>query len=247
MTLSRGAFAMTCTAGALSGCALLANLSQFDGATNALVDGSTPRDANLGPDAASADDGPAGDVSVLDDGGDSAGATDGDADAGPVNLIQNPGFELGIIPWTTFSDGSLSPTLAASTAHYHTGSYSGFVGARTQAYEGTVQEIGQSIVQGHTYMVTAWALVDVHADAGLDAGASSSQPVYATAAINCLVDGSKVTNYTQIATALANDTGWTRLFGAFTPPACTLSSMELYVAGPAAGVDLYVDDVSLVP
>jgi hypothetical protein len=196
-------------------------------------------------------DGPAAEGSTLADGGDSAGAdgaTD-DGDAGPVNLIQNPSFELGIFPWTTFSDGALSPTLAVSTANAHSGSFSGFVGARTQAYEGTVQEVGQSIVLGHTYTVTAWALVAVPADGGLDASdaAAAGQPVYVTAAINCLVDGSKVTNYTEIGYALTSGSGWTRLFGTFTPPACTLSSMELYVAGPAPGIDLYVDDVSLVP
>jgi hypothetical protein len=243
MSLSRGAFVMISTAGALSGCAILANLSQFDGATNA----PTHLDANPGLDATG--DGPAGDVSTLDDGGDSAG-TDGatdDGDAGAVNLIQNPGFELGILPWTTFSDGSRSPTLAVSMANAHSGAFSGFVGARTQPYEGTVQEIGQSIIQGHTYTATAWALIAVPADGGLDAAAGASQPAYVTAAINCLVDGSKVTNYTEIAYAIANDSAWTRLSGTFTPPPCTLSSMELYVAGPAAGVDLYVDDVSLLP
>jgi Carbohydrate binding domain len=224
----------------------VANLSEFDGAHDAVPDGGS--DANVPIDAAHdrAAEGATGaadasEEEALDD------VSGGQGDVAPTDLIENPGFENGISPWTTYSDGSLMPSLATSTAHAHTGSYSGYVTDRTQTFEGTVQNIGSLVTQGHTYTASAWALVAYPTDGGSDAGVGGNQPVYMTAAVKCLVDGSIAVNYPQIASATATTTGWTRLAGTFVVPTCALEALEVYVAGPAAGVDLYVDDVSVLP
>jgi hypothetical protein len=52
-------------------------------------------------------------------------------------------------------------------------------------------------------------------------------------------------SYLHIADATGGNASWTQLSGAFTVPTCTLSELSLYVEGPAAGVNLYVDDVGV--
>jgi hypothetical protein len=59
-----------------------------------------------------------------------------------------------------------------------------------------------------------------------------------------------VKTYQPINITIGNDTTWTELYGVFTlPPAstCTLASLEVYVAGPDPGVELFVDDVGVFP
>ena len=48
-----------------------------------------------------------------------------------------------------------------------------------------------------------------------------------------------------MASATATDGAWVELVGALTVPNCTLTTANFYLEGPAAGVDLYLDDVSL--
>ncbi|MBV9945677.1 MAG: hypothetical protein JOZ69_02390, partial [Myxococcales bacterium] len=120
----------------LLGCNLLANLGQFDGAEAAGVDG-----GGQGEDGGTDAGQPPPDTGRPEESGPPAEASSGDAgDAGGIDLIRNPGFEQGISPWTTFSDGALIPTLAVSSRFAHTGTFSGWVSNRTQTFEGTVQE-----------------------------------------------------------------------------------------------------------
>ena len=56
------------------------------------------------------------------------------------------------------------------------------------------------------------------------------------------------TRYEHLAEGTATDTTWTELSGTFTLDLSgTPSNLVLYVEGPAAGVDLLVDDVSVQP
>ncbi len=257
-TMSRRPWALIGVAASFCGCMFVADLPQFDGAKEVVVDGATA-DVNAPGDEATVADEPAPDQSEAGTGDEAPvdmdateAATDvtmppGDEpDVQPVNLISNPSFEEGISPWTTYSDGSLMPTLTTTTAHAHTGSYSGYVTNRTQPFEGTVQDIGVLVVQGQTYNTDAWAMVGYPSDGG-DAAVGGAQPVYLTVAVKCLIDGSSMANYTQLATGTATTSGWVHLVGQLTMPTCTtLIAVEIYVAGPAAGVDLYVDDMTVV-
>ena len=52
-----------------------------------------------------------------------------------------------------------------------------------------------------------------------------------------------MTTYNWIGGATANAATWTQLSGTFSVPTCTtLSGLVVYAEGPAAGVDLFVDD-----
>jgi hypothetical protein len=287
----------------LGGCAVFADLGEFAGYHEVPPDADDDSslqdvaiDRSSGHPDASADGG-------RGDGGKDGGGADA-RDAGAPNLIENPSFEQGLSPWTTFDDNGVLPLLNVSPAHAHSGLYSGWVSDRTQPFQGTVQDLSHAIVPGHTYSMIAWAMVGPGPDAGGqaleggppdgdppaegghasadsgDAGAPSdagdasldganaaldaagdaleeagpfslsSQPVYEAVAVSCLVDGAVVTTRRPIDITLGNPTTWTELYGLFTVPtasACSLVSFQVYVAGPDPGVELFVDDVSVVP
>jgi hypothetical protein len=249
----------------LSACALIGNLQQFDGARQASSDADS--DGQAGEVEASAEasaDSTANSEASADVSTDRSVAADApvadasvDESSAPVNLVSNPGFEQGTLGWSSFSDGSLMPTIATSSTFVHTGTFAGYVTDRTQAFEGMVQEMGGIMLAGHTYAVSAWALFDIpDAGAGFgDAGPPPQmEPLDITAAERCLDDGATVTNYVNIVIINKSPDTWTQLTSAYTvsgngvgmDPQCTLTGLELYVSGPAPGVDLYVDDVSVV-
>jgi hypothetical protein len=192
---------------------------------------------------------PKADASEMADAADAEGASQVDAtlDAAPMNIIRNPGFELGVTPWTTFSDGTSVATLDASSTFVHSGMYSGHVSNRTKPFQGAVQEIHNLVIPGHTYQAVAWVLVGNPADAGPDAAAILPQPTQFTAAVTCLVDGAQTTTYIPVGISSADSSTWMSVSGALTVPICDLSMLEIYVEGPAPGLDMYVDDLSLTP
>jgi hypothetical protein len=253
--------------GCLAGCNLIANLGQFDGATaadgaaDAGGDGSQSTKGNDGSMAEDARDGSvdegASDGSMADaSDGSMTGASDGpnaegQADAAPINLIQNPGFELGTSPWYTFTSSTGTALLQVSSQYAHSGTYSGWVSDRTATFQGTAQDLTQSATQGQTYAASAWVLVENPGDAGTgdagtDAGPILDQPASITVAATCLTDGASNITYLQAGAAAANSSSWTKVAGSFTVPVCTLTDLQFYVEGPAVGIDLYVDDVSVV-
>jgi hypothetical protein len=241
--------------GCLAGCNLIANLGQFDGATaadgaaDAVGDGSQSTkgsgDGSMAEDArdGSVDEG-ASDGSIAD-ASDGASA-EGEAGMAAINLIQNPGFELGTSPWYSFTSSIGAALLQVSSQYAHSGTYSGWVSDRTATFQGTAQDLTQSATQGQTYAASAWVLVQNPGDAGTDAGAIQDQPASITVAATCLTDGASNITYLQAGAAAANSSSWTKVSGSFTVPVCTLTALQFYVEGPAVGIDLYVDDVSVV-
>jgi Carbohydrate binding domain len=227
----------------LGGCGLIANLGQFNGATAAEpLDGSAT-DAGDAPGNDGDDDSLLG---ARDDGSDEGGETD----VATGNLIENPGFEFGIGPWTTFIDGTILPTLDVTSTHAHSGGFSGWVTNRTQTFQGTVQDIKQRAIQGHTYVVSAWAMIGYGTDGGsadTGTGAGSAEPVDVVAKVTCLVDAATVVSYIRIGSATATSSSWAQMSGPLTVPACAMTALQVYVEGPAPGIDLYVDDVSVLP
>jgi hypothetical protein len=250
--------------GCLAGCNLIANLGQFDGATAADgasdgspstkrgSDGSTAKDARDGSVDEGSSDGSIADASDGSKADASDGASaEGEAGMTATNLIQNPGFELGTSPWYTFTSSTGTALLQVSSQYAHSGMYSGWVSDRTATFQGTAQDLTQSATQGQTYAASAWVLVENPGDAGTgdagtDAGPILDQPASITVAATCLTDGASNITYLQAGAAAANSSSWTKVSGTFTVPVCTLTDLQFYVEGPAVGIDLYVDDVSVV-
>jgi endo-1,4-beta-xylanase len=143
------------------------------------------------------------------------------------NLVTNPGFETGTNGWYTWSG-----TLSATTAQAHSGTQSGVVTDRTATWNGPVYSLLSAVTPGATYAATAWARVD----------GAASDSVDITLKITC---AGAPDLYEQIASATATDASWVQLNGTFTVPLCQLTDFEIYLEGPAAGEDLYVDDVSV--
>jgi hypothetical protein len=50
--------------------------------------------------------------------------------------------------------------------------------------------------------------------------------------------------YSPIAATAVGD-AWTPVSGEFTAPTCVLSELRIYLEGPPADVDFFVDDVSM--
>jgi endo-1,4-beta-xylanase len=141
------------------------------------------------------------------------------------NLVLNPGFESGTASWFAWGP----PTFTSSTALPRTGSRSALVQNRTDAWNGVAQSVMGLLQPTNTYRISAWVRL-------LSGG---SQPVLLTMH---KVDANGTT-YTTVASGTANSTGWTQLIGGYTLNVSgTLTNLNLYMEGPAAGVSFYADD-----
>jgi hypothetical protein len=158
------------------------------------------------------------------------GGTGGTSGNGGANLITNPDFESGVWNWSAAFGGEL----AASAAQAHGGAQSVVVTERTQTFHGAHYDLTSIAELGASYSFGAFAKL----------GGAASDTLNLTAFINCEGQSSR---YIQIDTAAASDSDWTELTGELTLPAsfqCSLNQVLVYVEGAAAGVDIYVDDVS---
>jgi hypothetical protein len=59
----------------------------------------------------------------------------------------------------------------------------------------------------------------------------------------CAGDGEP--SYLALAAGEASQADWRKLSASFEAPTCELTQLAVYFEGPAAGVDFYLDDVSL--
>jgi hypothetical protein len=160
------------------------------------------------------------------------------------NLLANPGFECGISPWTQLGQTAVEVTTTVA----HSGRYSCWATQRGAAYTGPTQLIVPALDAGQTYQGSAWTLVGAADAAANPDGADGSadiQTVQLTFYATCAVDAGR--QYFRVASGTANTSSWTQITGSFTLPGTCTTPLEpgLYVEGPPAGVDLYVDDVVL--
>jgi hypothetical protein len=145
-----------------------------------------------------------------------------------VDLIANGGFESGTTSgWFGFG----SPTITATTAQAHSGHWSVIATNRTATFMGPAVDLHTTATAG-AYHASAWVRLD---------GAAASQ-IFMTAKITC---AGAADQFMRIGTADATDSDWAPLTGTLTVPSCSLSGLVVYFEGPAAGVNEYVDDVSL--
>ncbi len=147
-----------------------------------------------------------------------------------VNLLTNPGFETGTTTGWTGRGGS---SLAASSAQVHTGSFSGLASNRTQTWEGPMQSLLGVMQNGKSYKISGWVRLQ-NADSN-----SIGLTVQQT--------DSGGTQYHSVEWLTGYDDQWVLLSGGFTLNVNgTLSVLDVYFEGPAAGVNFYLDDAEVV-
>ena len=143
---------------------------------------------------------------------------------GNANVLNNPGFESGTADWV-----GRSCSISAVTSPVYSGTYSGRAYGRTSTWQGIQQDMMDKMVIGGTYTISGYVRIS----------GASSDTVKVTVQ---RVDGNG-TNYTNVDTATANNSGWVHLSGNYTLNVSgTLAELWVYFEGPASGVDIYVDD-----
>lgn len=153
-------------------------------------------------------------------------------DPGPppsTNIVANGAFETSTEGW--FGFGSVTAT--ATTDRAHGGTRSALISGRTASWNGLATSLLGRLTPGASYSVSAWAQVGT--------GSSNVNLTFQNAC-----DGG-ATNFTFVAGATANASTWTRLQGTLVAPNCTLTTGNFYIEGAPAGVDIYLDDVEILP
>lgn len=203
------------------------------------------------------------DVALADSSGDSGSSTSdaGDAvtlDDGPVNfgdagnLIQNPSCENGTSPWTTLG----GTPLASSTAFVHTGDTAScwsydrhdveMIGEPV-SYDGPLQDITSVVVPGHLYNASVWVLWAPPLD-GASGGPYGPQTVKLTVRYTCGPQTTPNYPYSQWVTDTPQAT-WVQVVmqpDIVVPAGCDPLDIQLYVEGVDLGLDLYVDEMTLL-
>jgi hypothetical protein len=224
--LARGAAAVGCAL-CLSRC----SLADFDGLSSGLEPVDTLDNSTLLGAAGAA--GLATDPSggMASDAGESGASGDGGSTAvstGPRNLIVNPSFDGGASRWAAV--GSCSVTL--STDSPRSGSACLLVSNRTESWQGPGYNLVGVAAPATSYTAKVWART-----------AQGSATMTLTYKHRCADDAADPT-YSPLGSNLVSSE-WTELTASLTVPDCTLSDSLLYVEGPAAGTDFYIDDASL--
>jgi GH35 family endo-1,4-beta-xylanase len=144
------------------------------------------------------------------------------------NIIANAGFEAGTaIGWGWNAAGG---NLIAVTDHAHSGSYGGLTEIRSSTGQGPSQDITGKVIDGKTYRCSAWVRLE------------NSTSGFVSMSIKQVDDGG--THSYGVASGTAYDNQWVYLDGTFPLNVNgTLQNLSIYISGPAAGVNFYVDDV----
>lgn len=145
------------------------------------------------------------------------------------NLLQNGDFESGSSGWFGFGPAVVS----ATSARANSGTQSGLAANRLANWQGIATNLLGIIEPGASYDASAFVSVS-----------SASDVVNLTLQLAC--DGQPA-SFTQVASGTANATGWLELTGSFSVPATcgAVTTATFYAEGPPAGVDIYLDDVTL--
>lgn len=169
-------------------------------------------------------------------GGGSQMGAEGDADLVASlsnNLIADPGFELGTTGWTGFGTSQVTSV----RDNPHSGEQClGSVG-REETWMGPSYPLTTLIASSQVYSVSAW----VRISEGASVVSVSTKTVCPNADA-----GAPTELYTPLGTASATSQ-WVEVRGSFAAPTCTPTEFRIYLEGPPASVDLFLDDVSVVP
>lgn len=143
------------------------------------------------------------------------------------NIVSNGTFESGTSGWYTYGG-----VASATSARAHSGSRSLLIGNRT-GNAPAVTDLSQVVSKGASYSASFWVSI----------GGAASANVNLTQKVTC--DG--VTSYSWFVSPVSVGEGqWVELEGSLNIPECnSLTEVQIFAEGPAAGVDLYVDDVNV--
>jgi len=145
------------------------------------------------------------------------------------NLVANGTFEANSSGW--FGWGG---TLATTSERAHGGAQSLKVSDRSAGQGTAAYDLTSVVTAGTTYQTRFFVTI----------GGAASAPVNVTRKFTCA--GSDSYGWVSNSSAVL-DGVWTELSGPLAVPDCDLTSVLIYVEGPPAGVDLYVDDVLVSP
>lgn len=146
----------------------------------------------------------------------------------PVNVLTNSDFEIDASGW--FGWGAI--TVSATADRAHGGLQSGVATGRTSSWQGPATSLLGLVTPGTVYQAHAWVSI----------GGAEAATTSLTVASTC--EGADQT-YTQLGSVVASEAEWTQVGGTLNVPNCNLTGITLYVEGPAAEVDVYLDDVSV--
>ena len=145
-----------------------------------------------------------------------------------VNLVENGTFETDSNGWFTWN-GNLS----TSSTRARSGEQS-LLHSQRGNNAPAVFAISDAVTPGTAYEVTFWASI---------AGAATSQ-INLTSKIQC---ENEPATYAWLAEPTEiYEVEWLKLSGTLAVPDCPLAEVLIYTEGPEAGIDVYIDDVSVV-
>jgi len=144
------------------------------------------------------------------------------------NLLDNPGFEQGTNRWTVRASEIL-----LATNRFHSGNRAVAIVNRTATTDGPAQSLLGKMQPGVSYFCSAWAHVD-----------SASPQIIR---LNFEQQDAAGPQSFTVAQESTNN-AWVYLAGVFTLTASgPLQEIQFYIDGPSSGVDLFVDDVVVIP
>ncbi len=150
-----------------------------------------------------------------------------------ANVLINPGFEA---PnngngWVAY--GASYP-INATTEAAHGGSQSALISGRTATYMGVAQNILDKLQAGRGHDLRVWV--------------RTRQDVSATYSLGIKLVDASGTKYLSLDSRTVAPGKWVKLGGYYRhSPTGTATLAQLYVNGPAVGVEFFVDDASLEP
>lgn len=154
------------------------------------------------------------------------------APAQAANVLVNPGFEAATpLHWVGFGG---TPQLGISTEQVHGGSQAVLVSGRSASTVGIAQDVTAWLQAGRGHDVRVWV--------------RNRQDVSASYALGIKQVDDSGTKYFGIDSRVVPPGKWVKLGGYYRhAPTGTLRSAQLYLNGPASGVEFFIDDARLEP
>ena len=163
--------------------------------------------------------------------GGSAGYLGTLGDGGPDgNIIPDPGFEDGIVGWT----GVGAPTLTWTSVGPAAGTHCLRASGRSQLWMGPSYSLLGAVVPNETYNLSAYARLS-HPDFVIK---------FTTKHV---CQGSPDIIFTDVVSPVSATTSWSLYEGAFIVPTCTLTEYRIFAEEAPTGVDIFLDEVRIVP
>ncbi len=146
---------------------------------------------------------------------------------GDTNILTNGGFEKGVADWS-----GRGCQIEAAKEPVHGGSGSVKVYDRAENWQGIKQPVMGKMMDGEAYQISGWVRLE---------NADSNNVIVSVEQSD---DGG--THYINVGKVTATNGEWVEVTGQFTLDVDgTLTTLDVYFEGPDAGVNFFVDDVSV--